>query len=281
MYNQLYRETIQQISRLGIHLAYHTVPGGYHPAHYHSELEILFALNGASDVNVEGTHYHLGHRQMMVIEADKVHSTFNDSDTYMFVCIHLDKEQLKTYMPDIDLYRIDCPPLDINDDRFAQYLEICRMLEDLTRIYMTDPPTASMESEGLILLIYSHLLRHFSTTVIPSVTAGNELTKNRLREVIAYVGEHYAEPVTLQDAADLLGLNREYFCRFFKKHMGMPFLQYLMEVRLSHMYHDLTVTDKPISVLMEENGLFNQKLCNRAFKKLYGCTPSAVRRDGS
>jgi AraC-like DNA-binding protein len=28
---------------------------------------------------------------------------------------------------------------------------------------------------------------------------------------------------------------------------------------------------------MEENGLTNQKLCNRAFKELYGCTPSSVR----
>jgi AraC-like DNA-binding protein len=51
-----------------------------------------------------------------------------------------------------------------------------------------------------------------------------------------------------------------------------------MEVRLSHMYLDLTVTDKPIAVLMEENGLNNQKLCNSAFKKLYGCTPSSVRK---
>jgi AraC-like DNA-binding protein len=227
---------------------------------------------------VEGTSYHLGHRQMMVIETGKVHSTASGSDAYMFVCIHIAREQLKSYMPDIDLYQIDCPPIDINDDRFPEYLNICRMLADLTRIYMTDPPTAPMESEGLILLIYSHLLRHFSTKAIPENTVGNTLTKNRLREVISYVQKHYAEPISLQDAADLLGLNREYFCRFFKKNMGMSFLQYLMEVRLSHMYHDLEVTDKPISVLMEENGLYNQKLCNRAFKKLYGCTPSSVRK---
>jgi AraC-like DNA-binding protein len=275
MNNQLYREAIQQISRLGIHLAFHTVPGGYHPAHYHDELEILFALNGETEVIVEGTPYRLKHRRMMVIESGQVHSTESGTDSYMFVCIHILKDKLKEYMPDIDLYRIECPPLDINDDRFQEYLNICHMLEDLTRVYMSEPPTAQMEYEGLILLIYSNLLTHFSTTKIPSVTAGNELTKNRLREVISYVAEHYAEPISLQETADLLGLNREYFCRFFKKNMGMPFLRYLMEVRLSHMYHDLTVTDKPVSVLMEENGLYNQKLCNRAFKELYGCTPSS------
>jgi AraC-like DNA-binding protein/mannose-6-phosphate isomerase-like protein (cupin superfamily) len=277
MYDQLYHENIQQISRLGIHLAYHTVPGGYHPPHWHEELEILFALNGQSDITVDGTVYHLGHRQMMVIESGLVHSTASSEETYMFVCIHLSKEHLKSYMADIDLYHIDCPPIDINDDRFPEYLNICRMLEDLTRIYMTEPPTASMESEGLILLIYGHLLQHFSTTAIPATTAVDELSKNRLRDVITYVQDHFTEPIALQDVSDLLGLTREYFCRFFKKNMGMSFLEYLMQVRLSHLYHDLTVSDQPISVLMEENGLYNQKLCNNAFKKLYGCTPSAVR----
>ncbi len=281
MSRQLYHENIRQISRLGIHLAYHTTPGGYSPPHWHEELEILFALNGETDVTVEGTHYHLGHRRMMVIEASKVHSTTTDSDAYMFLCIHLTKEHLKSYMPDIELYNIDCPPLDIQDERFEEYLNICRMLEDLTRIYVNNPPTASMESEGLILLIYGHLLQHFSTTAVPASGSANEQSRQRLREVISYVEEHFAEPVTLQEAADLLGLSREYFCRFFKNHMGMPFLQYLMEVRLSHMYRDLIATDKPISVLMEENGLYNQKLCNQAFKKLYGCTPSAVRKEGS
>lgn len=275
--NQLYRESIQQISRLGIHLAYHTVPGGYHPAHWHDELEILFALNGESNVNVEGTRYRLKHRQMMVIEGGRVHSTYSDADTYMFVCIHISKEHLKTYMPDIDLYRIDCPPLDINDERFPEYLDICRLLEDLTRIYMAEPPTASMESEGLILLVYGRLLRHFSTTTIPYVTAGNALTKNRLREVISYVAEHYAEPISLQDAADLLGLNREYFCRFFKKNMGLSFQDYLNEIRQAHVYRDLINTDDPITEIMHRNGITNQKLFNQTFKKLYGCTPSAIR----
>ena len=60
--------------------------------------------------------------------------------------------------------------------------------------------------------------------------------------------------------------------------MGMSFLQYVTEVRLSHVYHGLLETDLPIAELMEENGFTNQKLFNREFKALYGCTPSAVRK---
>ena len=66
---------------------------------------------------------------------------------------------------------------------------------------------------------------------------------------------------------------------FSKKNMGMSFLQYVNEVRVSHIYQDLIRTDTPIGELAEQNGFYNQKLFNRTFKEIYGCTPSSVRRN--
>jgi AraC-like DNA-binding protein len=277
--NNPYYENIPHLSSLGISLAFRTVPGGYSPMHWHDELEILFSLNGDARVTVEGQKYKLKPKHMMVVDAGKVHSTYSETDSNMFVCIHLLKSRLENYMPDVDMYHIECPPIDIQDERFTDYLEICKMLEHLTRLYVAEPPTWAMESEALILLIFGQLIRSFSVNEAPEISNANVLAKNRLRDIVSYVHAHYAEPISLQDAADTLGLSREYFCRFFKQNMGMSFLQYLMEVRLSHMYQELTTSDEPISVLMENNGLTNQKLCNQAFKKLYGCTPSSVRKN--
>jgi AraC-like DNA-binding protein len=276
--NHPYYENIPHLSSLGINIAFRTAPGGYNPMHWHEEIEILFSLNGNADITVEGQKYFLKPKRMMVIESAKVHSTHSDSDANMFVCIHLLKSRLENYIPDIDLYHIDCPPIDIQDGRFLEYLEICRMMEDLTRLYMEEPPTMAMESEALILLIFGRLIRFFSVNVLPKSSDTSLSAKKRLCDIISYVQGHYTEPISLQEAADTLGLSREYFCRFFKQHMGMSFFQYLMEVRISHMYQELTTSDEPISVLMENNGLSNQKLCNQVFKKIYGCTPSSVRR---
>ena len=60
--------------------------------------------------------------------------------------------------------------------------------------------------------------------------------------------------------------------------MGMSFLNYVNEVRLSHVYQDPLNTDAPVAQIMEKNGFTNQKLFNRAFKELYKQTPSSVRR---
>ena len=60
--------------------------------------------------------------------------------------------------------------------------------------------------------------------------------------------------------------------------MGTSFLQYLNEVRITHIYQDLQNTDHPISEIMAANGFTNQKLFNKTFKNIYGCTPSSIRK---
>ena len=42
---------------------------------------------------------------------------------------------------------------------------------------------------------------------------------------------------------------------------------------MSHIYQDLIRKDTPIYEIAEQNGFHNQKLFNRTFKSIYGCTP--------
>ena len=141
-----------------------------------------------------------------------------------------------------------------------------------------DIPFFRLEAEGIILQTVAQLIRYFSSTSAVQLADTHLMTIDRIRKVMSYVEEHYKENISLQDVSDLLGIGKEYFCRFFKKNMGISFLQYLNEVRLSHIYQGLMDTELPIAELMEENGFSNQKLFNRSFKELYGCTPSSVRK---
>lgn len=274
-------ETYRKVDTEGIYLSYSTAPGGYHPLHWHEEIELLYQLNGRSDIQIDGKKYQIQNKLLTVINSRQVHSIHTYSDTSMFICVHISKKLIEKYIPDIDLYRIYCIPDDIPDSQFPEYLSVCRQMEDLLRLYITDKPAWQMESEGIILQVLAQLIRHFSRKSAPDeigLSSADRTSFNRIRDVITYVEEHFREPISLQDIAGHLGLGREYFCRFFKKNMGMSFLRYLNEVRISHVYRDLEQTDAPIAEIAEKNGFLNQKLFNRAFREVYGCTPSAVRR---
>lgn len=277
MSNALY-ETIKEIGPSGITLSYQTVPGGYHPLHWHEELELLYPLNGETDINIEGKKYKLPLKNLIVIEACEVHSSFSHHTPSMFLCIHISKKHMEQYMPEIELYHIHCIPDEISDADFPHYYKICQLLESLTRIYIEDADAFQLEANGIILQVLAHLIRHFSTNTAPLLTASDTLAKKRLRQIITYVQENFREPLTLSDVSEQLGLGKEYFCRFFKKNMGISFLNYLTAVRLTHVYRDLTSTDEPVADIMIKNGFTNQKLFNRSFKQMYGHTPSAVRK---
>ena len=203
---------------------------------------------------------------------------YTHDKTSMFLRIHISKAYLQSYLPDVELYRINCFPEEITDEQFPEYYRICELLAELTRLYIMDTPFFRLEAEGIILQIVAQLIRHFSSSAVIQLADTHFLTIDRIRKVMSYVEEHYKENISLQDVSDLLGISKEYFCRFFKKNMGISFLQYLNEVRLSHIYQGLMDTDLPVAELMEENGFSNQKLFNRSFKELYGCTPSSVRK---
>lgn len=273
-YYEFFREPLDS----GFRVTYVTAPGGYHPPHWHDELEILYHLNGESDITIDGKIYRLKKKHMMVIDSRQIHSTYNYDQTSMFICIHISKAYMEKHVPGIELARIRCTPDDVHDANFQDYFGTCMLLQDLVEAYMREPVTLSMETEGYVLLIFSRLIQHFSSRHEPMPENVDVLAAERLRAIIKYVGVHFREPIRLQDVSEETGLSKEYFCRFFKKNMGMSFLQYVQEVRAVHVYQDLERTDMPISEIMEKNGFTSQKLFNQTFRRIYGCTPSSVRK---
>ena len=107
-----------------------------------------------------------------------------------------------------------------------------------------------MRSDGTALLMLADLIRYFSVYSLPGTTTGTGQSNDILRKIISYVNEHYTEKLSLEEVANQVGFSREYFCRFFKKKMGVTFLEYQNEYRLSFIYKDLINTKDPVHVIL-------------------------------
>ena len=177
----------------------------------------------------------------------------------------------------MELYHIKCRPVSLNDSKSTQYIHLCQLAHDLTRTNVENKNTSAMRSDGTALLMLADLIRYFSVYSLPGTTTGTGQSNDILRKIISYVNEHYTEKLSLEEVANQVGFSREYFCRFFKQHMGITFLRYLNEVRISHAGRILMNTDKSISEVMQESGFTNQTIFNRLFKEIYGMTPRQAR----
>lgn len=71
-----------------------------------------------------------------------------------------------------------------------------------------------MRSDGTVLLMLADLIQYFSVHTLPENTRRQKQSNDVLREIIAYVNNHYKDSLTLDDMARQTGFSREYFCRF-------------------------------------------------------------------
>ncbi len=247
------------------------------PFHWHRELEILYILNGHATVNMDGMRYELNPLDAIVMDYAKIHEVIYELPQMMGICIHVSRQLLRRYLVDAELLAIQCAGQLLTKEQQEHYSELCSYLKELTVLYVNQKKTYPLKSTALILDILACLIEHFSVPATKQAFAAKTGNMERLEQICDYVEHHYQEEIMLQDAADELGLNKEYFCRFFKQNTGSSFIQYVNQVRINHIYQDLLHTDDSVQEIMERHGFFNQKLFYRMFKERYDCTPREAR----
>ncbi|RJX38658.1 AraC family transcriptional regulator [Paenibacillus pinisoli] len=98
-----------------------------------------------------------------------------------------------------------------------------------------------------------------------------------MMKLVAYIREHYQEPLSLQLVSDMIYMNSNYVSKLFKDATGMTFIDYLTEIRFKEACRLLTETDCNINEVAELSGFSNKQSLNRTLKKLTGMTPTEYR----
>ncbi|MPZ20660.1 MAG: AraC family transcriptional regulator [Luteitalea sp.] len=99
----------------------------------------------------------------------------------------------------------------------------------------------------------------------------------RLKPVFDHVREHYAERLTIAEAARIAGMSRPQFMKTFKKVAGMTLVAYLNHVRLSNGSRLLRETGLTIAEIASEVGFSDQSYFDKRFKRAFGRSPREFR----
>lgn len=194
-------------------------------------------------------------------------------------CFHLCITGIpEKYVPDLDVCHLECSRETLEREKLDSYLKICEMMKELPRMYILQPVGYKMRCEAIVMEVMFLLLNDFCTREVETEDVKDARVRERLNEITNYVREHYREPISLEAVASEVGLSREYFCRFFKQHMGINYARHVNLVRLVHIYDDIVNTQDNIMMIAEKHGFTNYKLFTKMFKEIYGCMPSSLRK---
>lgn len=268
---------LTEMEPTGFGVKYEDNLSAYTPPHWHKAVELLLFVKGRVTCNFENTKRQFKAGDIYIINSHEVHET-KCTRGARYLVVHIEPTQMFHYIPTFDQLRFSLAFNPEDQDRAAAYEQLRSHMREILRLTEETDAVFKLERQARLFAVTALLVKYFSQPLAVEETRLRRSDMTRLEPLLEYIQLHHGEELPLDDAVDFMGLNKEYFCRLFKKNMGVSYLQYVYQIRATAVCRELETTEDPIGEIAERHGFRDPKMLNQYFKEIYGCTPSEKRK---
>ena len=109
---------------------------------------------------------------------------------------------------------------------------------------------------------------------------GREKSLDKMKRILRRIEVDYGKPLSIKEMAEFSGFSESHFMKFFKNHMGVPFVSYLNDYRLTLAARALAEGQEDVLTVAMDVGFSNVSYFNRLFKQKVRMTPLEYRKRG-
>lgn len=229
--------------------------------HRHDYYELVYIYSGSGIHTINGVSYSVSAGNMIFLHPDDSHSFYSTDLSMINVCF-TQKDKL-SHFPKC---RIENQVIAISEPSMIEVETLLYLMETEinNREYLFED--AVQQYLNSILLIFN---RHISSQLSCDPLWGG---------LLSYLSENY-QLITLQQAADIVGISTSHFCRIFKRDFSTTFHTYVDNIRIQRAKYLLTYTNETIVWIACSVGFSNcPSRFYQNFKSIVGTTPSNYRR---
>jgi AraC-like DNA-binding protein len=254
---------------------------GYINWHWHEEIQFSLVTRGEIAFRVGGGEYRLQEGEGIFINSERLHTARPVGDPESsYLCLDFHPRLLGFFSGSVQEQKYVQPyvsrsALEMSVLRREEgwQKEILDRLEEVARLYDEAAYGYEVRIAAAINLIWLSLLEHRREDLPAFSDRSNDLA----RQVMAYLGEHYASPVRLADVAKRVGFSESECCRLFKQVTGETIFAYLRALRISRSIELLGGTDRSVSEIAYETGFCGASYYIESFRREMGLTPLKYR----
>ncbi len=151
------------------------------------------------------------------------------------------------------------------------------MIQNLVYESSNLDPFSKQNAASWMNMLFVHLLRNFSNQVTLYDFKASAPTNTDFIYILKYIEANY-QSVTLASLADFFNYSETYLGKLIKKNLNMNYSAIIRRIRMEHAVSYLETTDYRLYEIADLIGYESVDHFSRAFKKLYGLSPSNYRK---
>ena len=241
------------------HVYFRNYVGNCVPWHWHQRFEISYLIEGRSEERVGEESYSVKPGEAMFINSNALHAVDpadKDKPPELYA-IFFDTDFLAGGYNTVFSQKYVIPvsscvglkSYHIKSDSPAG-IRMLNCLMDMIDLFEKEPFGYEFRIRSTLSDFWLLLFEATKSVREKSVNA-NRLDDSKIRDMIGYIEEHFAEKVLLDDIADAAGVSSRECTRVFSRVLGQPPIDYLNHYRIRQAAGMLVETDLPIGVVSE------------------------------
>lgn len=240
--------------------------GWYFQPHWHEHIELHFVLEGEGTFEIGQKKIRAQKGTLVIANGNELHAGYCDGSRIRALVMIFEMEAFSRELADQNIV-------------FAPSVEhdavITSMMDVVYREFQEQALGYRLICKGMLLQLICYLTRHYAIERLSEKESIRRKKRlERLNTVLQYMQEHYSEPVSNAQLAELVHLSEDRFNHLFRESMEVAPLQYLNEVRLKKAHNLLKNGNTSIAEVAAEVGFTDYNHFGRLFKRYYHCTPS-------
>jgi AraC-like DNA-binding protein len=248
--------------------------------HDHDFYELYFFEGDSMRYLVNGKAYSLERGNFVFVDRFVYHRTAYDGENKARVVLFFREEIFSAFTDQSEIKKAllslsETVMLNLDEHATA---EAEGALLDLLAEYEREEASPLLLASHLAALLLLLSRYTSSPALLPVRTAEGERV-TLVGDMMAYLNAHFAEKITLASLSAQFFVDRFHLCHLFSEIAGVTVLEFLNGRRLSEAKRLLSSTDRSVGEIALAVGFASQNHFNALFKRAYGKTPTAFRRE--
>jgi len=255
--------------------------------HWHEHFEIIVMEQGSAVFHIDSQPYEARQGDLLLVPSGGLHVGYSlqEGDVrYVSIVIHSslfndwvhDPQHEKYVAPYLDnRFQFPVKPNEQSSENPVYY----SILSGIIAEYRSKGPAYQLVIKNQLHLLFTLLSRTFLPHQHECKPKERlSVNRERFKPLLEHLEVHFAEKISIEQAAKSVNLNPYHFCKTFKKLTGRTFVDYINVYRMDEAERLLLETPLSITEIAGMAGCDNPNYFTKLYKQYKGLTPSQARK---